>query len=200
VGVWASRLGALKRRLLLLLGPTKSEEAIIKGVLGRPVGGEELRIHPVRDEDRDFIDRVLEERWGGPAQVVNGESYRPAELPGFVAVEDHERVGYAPYRIEGDTCEIVLLQSLHEGHGVGSALVAAVVEEARARGCGRVTVVTTNDNVHAKGFYEMLGFRLAEVRPGAVTRSREVKPSIPLVGEGGAPITDELVLELEITD
>jgi O-antigen/teichoic acid export membrane protein/GNAT superfamily N-acetyltransferase len=184
--------------VLLLFGLSKSEEAIIKGLLGRPVGGEELFIRPISGDDRAWVDALLDERWGGPVQVVNEQSYRPAELPGFVAIEDDEPVGYAPFRLVGDTCELSMLQSLHEGHGVGTALVNAVIEEARVRGCRQVTVVTTNDNVHAKGFYEMLGFRVTEVREGAVDRSRVLKPWIPLLGEGGVEIRDEVVLQLSI--
>jgi ribosomal protein S18 acetylase RimI-like enzyme len=197
VGVAAAG-GIVYLPVLLLFGLTKGEEVIIKSLLGRPVGGEELRIRPTRDEDRAWIDAVLEQHWGGPVQVVNGRSFRPAELPALVALEDDERVGYAPYRVVGDTCELALLQSLHEGHGVGTALVRAVVEEASARGCRRLTVVTTNDNVHAKDFYEMLGFRVTQVREGDVDRARELKPSIPAVGEGGVGIHDEIELELDL--
>jgi hypothetical protein len=38
--------------------------------------------------------------------------------------------------------------------------------------------------------------RLAALRPGAIEESRRIKPSIPLVGEHGIPIRDELELEL----
>jgi hypothetical protein len=33
------------------------------------------------------------------------------------------------------------------------------------------------------------------VREGAVDEARKLKPSIPLIGAGGVPITDELELE-----
>lgn len=58
------------------------------------------------------------------------------------------------------------------------------------------SVVTTNDNVRAQRLYEHLGFRVAEVRPGAVTASKAIKPSIPMVGEDGTLITDEIEYEL----
>jgi hypothetical protein len=60
---------------------------------------------------------------------------------------------------------------------------------------GVLTAVTTNDNLDAIGFYQRLGFRIADVRLGAVDRSRRVKPSIPEVGERGIPLHDELVLQ-----
>jgi len=33
------------------------------------------------------------------------------------------------------------------------------------------------------------------VRQGAVDEARRMKPSIPLIGRGGVPITDEIELE-----
>ncbi len=42
------------------------------------------------------------------------------------------------------------------------------------------------------------GFRLTELRPGAVDRSRETKPVIPELGGYGIPLRDELDLEREI--
>ena len=36
------------------------------------------------------------------------------------------------------------------------------------------------------------------VEPDAVTRSREIKPSIPLIAENGLPIRDEITFELKI--
>ena len=38
------------------------------------------------------------------------------------------------------------------------------------------------------------GFRLVELRPDAVMEARRIKPSIPLVGESGIEIRDELEL------
>ena len=52
----------------------------------------------------------------------------------------------------------------------------------------------TNGNLSGLQFYLRRGFRLIAVRPGAVDRARELKPSIPLLGEHGIPIHDELDL------
>ncbi len=42
--------------------------------------------------------------------------------------------------------------------------------------CREVRLTTTNDNVDALRFYQRRGFRLAELRPGAVDQAREQKP------------------------
>jgi hypothetical protein len=59
-------------------------------------------------------------------------------------------------------------------------------------------VITTNDNVRAARLYEHLGFRVTEVRAGAVAASRAIKPTIPMFGDDGTPITDEIEYELRL--
>jgi hypothetical protein len=56
-------------------------------------------------------------------------------------------------------------------------------------------VVTTNDNVDALRFYQRRGFQLASVRCGAVDEARRtLKPLIPVTGNYGIPLRDELEL------
>jgi O-antigen/teichoic acid export membrane protein/GNAT superfamily N-acetyltransferase len=179
--------------LLLLFGLTRSEEAVIKRFIGRPVGGEAVRIRHLHEEDRGWVRDLMRERWGSEVQVVHGTEYRPAELPGFVAEEDGERIGLLTYRVDDDACEIVTLDSLDEGRGIGSALLDAAVE----LGHRRVWLTTTNDNTAATTFYERYGFRVVAVHEGAVDRTRAtLKPEIPLVGRSGVEIHDEVELEL----
>jgi hypothetical protein len=59
-------------------------------------------------------------------------------------------------------------------------------------------VTTTNDNLAALRFYQRAGFRFAELRPGAVSEARSLKPSIPETGNDGIPIRDEIDLVLEL--
>ena len=56
-------------------------------------------------------------------------------------------------------------------------------------------LTTTNDNVDALRFYQRHGFRLVELRPGAVDAARRLKPEIPATGAHGIPLRDELELE-----
>jgi ribosomal protein S18 acetylase RimI-like enzyme len=163
-----------------------------------PEPARRIRIRPVVAQDREWVRKLMRERWAGEEQVVDGEVFRPAELAGFVAVEGAARVGLVTYRIEGDVCMLGTLDSLDEGRGVGTALVNAARAEAALAGCARLRVVTTNDNRCALGFYRSAGFRVTVVREGAVDESRKLKPSIPLVGEDGIPITDEVELELTL--
>jgi len=142
---------------------------------------------------------LIGDRWGGDTVVVHGHVFRPQDQPGFVAVEGDRPVGLITYRIDDDgDCEVVTIDSLEEGTGIGTALVDSVAEEARRLGCRRLWLVTTNDNLSALRFYQRRGFELVAVRPGAVERSRDLKPEIPAVGQFGIPIRDELELELEL--
>ncbi len=157
-------------------------------------------IRPLGEDDLVWFRALMDERWGGEVQVVNGAAFRPAEQQGFVAMEGDRRVGVVTYetKAEAAVCTIGLLQSLEEGRGIGAELVETVAALARERGCAHVRVVTTNDNARAKRLYERLGFRVLEVRPGAVDRSRAVKPAIPLVGVGGVEMHDEIELALDL--
>ena len=146
-------------------------------------------------EDRGRVEPHLDAHWGGALQARRGELLDVLALPGFVVEEGGHLLGIATYRREGSECELAFVEAFERGRGVGSALVDAVVEA--AEGCDRVWVVTTNDNLDALRFYQRLGFRLAELRVGAVDCARKgLKPQIPRLGVGGIPIRDELELEL----
>ncbi|MDD2956623.1 MAG: GNAT family N-acetyltransferase [Oscillospiraceae bacterium] len=84
------------------------------------------------------------------------------------------------------------MQSLWENHGVASALLRAAIDAAKAKGCARIWLIITNDNIHAIRFYQKFGFDLAALHHNAVAAAREIKPSIPLIGEDGIPIRHEL--------
>ena len=83
--------------------------------------------------------------------------------------------------------------------GVGSALLAEAGRIARAAGCTRLWLITTNDNVDALRFYQRRGFRLTQVYAGAVDDARaRLKPQIPETGDYGIPLRDEIELELRL--
>ncbi len=149
--------------------------------------------------DGRWLRGLWRREWGGLVMIAGGRALALADLEALVAVRGRRRVGAATYLVEGERAELVSLNALAAGRGVGSALLAATAERARAAGARRLEVFTTNDNVAALAFYQRRGLRLVEVRLGAVDAARELKPTVPLVGEGGVPVHDEwrLVLPLE---
>jgi ribosomal protein S18 acetylase RimI-like enzyme len=133
---------------------------------------------------------------GGEPRIASKDAlHDPLTLPGFVAWRDGRRLGLVTYRPEGDEWEILTLHSAVQDAGAGTALIDAVKDEARAGGATAVWLITTNDNTHALRFYQRRGFRIRDVRPGAVDSEREaIKPEIPLTGHDGIPISDEIEL------
>jgi GNAT superfamily N-acetyltransferase len=94
---------------------------------------------------------------------------------------------------------VLSLDSLREGRGVGTALLEMVKDAAREAGCDRIRLITTNDNLDALRFYQKRGFVLVALHRDAVTAARALKPSIPLLGDHGIPIRDELDLEFPLS-
>lgn len=144
--------------------------------------------------DHEAIVALLRDRWGGETMIVHDTVYRPADLPAFVAVDGPDLVGLVTYEPGIDSWHVLSLDSLVPGHGSGSALLDRVEAAARAAGCPRITLVTTNDNLDAIRFYQRRGYQIASIDPGAVDRARRMKPSIPLIGCHGIPVRDELTL------
>jgi RimJ/RimL family protein N-acetyltransferase len=127
--------------------------------------------------------------------VTRGRIHLVDQLPGFIAFLNDQRSGLVTYHIEADACEIVSLNSMVEGAGIGTAMLKAVDQVARASGCRRIWLITTNDNLHALRFYQKRGFALAAIHRRAIEATRRIKPTIPLIGLDGIPIRDEIELE-----
>jgi ribosomal protein S18 acetylase RimI-like enzyme len=136
------------------------------------------------------------EHWGGEEIIARGNVYHTEQLEGFVVEDENEWVGLITFFIKGDECEVTSLDSLREGQGIGTQLIDKAVEEARAKNCKRLFLITTNDNLHALGFYQKRDFEIVTVYRGAVHESRKRKPGIPPVGMNGIPLRDEIELEM----
>jgi len=158
----------------------------------------EIRVRPIDDGDRPMLAWLVAELWGSEIVAVHGISLRPAELGGFIAERSRRVVGLLTYQLAGTSLEIVTLNAIDRRAGIGTMLIEAAVGQARLFGCREIRLTTTNDNVDALRFYQRRGFRLAELRPGAVDQSRRRKPEIPRVGDYGIPLRDEIDLTRQI--
>ncbi len=156
--------------------------------------GASIFVRPAGDGDREWIARVLETRWGSAEIVSRGRRHGADRLPAFVAEVSGARNGLATYWLDDDEAELVSLDALQPRQGIGSALLAAVIDVAREHGCRRLRAITTNDNLDAIRFYQRRGLRLVAVHSNAVDAARAIKPQILDVGHFGIPLHDEIEL------
>jgi N-acetylglutamate synthase-like GNAT family acetyltransferase len=159
-----------------------------------------FQIRALDNTDRNWVAHFLDKYWSSTKLVTRGKVYYAHLLPGFTAElnaapEDAPPAGLLTYTIEGQDCEIVTINSLETGIGVGTALLEAVKEVALAAGCARLWLITTNDNLDALRFLQKRGFELVAVHRNALFEARKLKPQIPLLGKDGIPLRDEIELE-----
>ncbi len=155
-----------------------------------------FEIRKVTGKDKDWVLEVVRS-WGADFVVSRGRKIFPAEIDGFLAVDERgNKVGLVTFEIVDDQCEIVTLDAFVKFSGIGTALVEKVRETAHARGCRRLWLITTNDNLETIRFYQRRGFTLAAIHKNALSLSRQLKPSIPHVGQYNIPLRDEIEFEL----
>jgi DNA-3-methyladenine glycosylase I len=158
----------------------------------------EFQIRPIEKDDHALVAAFVRGQWGTTKVVSRGRIYWADQLPGVLAMQADRLVGLVTYNIEDEECEIVTLDSVVEGIGIGSALVEAVKDIAASVKCKRLWLITTNDNINALRFYQKRGLFLVKVHRLALDQSRKLKPEIPLVGNYDIPLRDEIELEMPL--
>jgi ribosomal protein S18 acetylase RimI-like enzyme len=146
-------------------------------------------------DDSDWITEVLLDNWASNIVVTRGISYQADLLPGFIAELDGERVGLLTYNIANGEFEIITLNAIVEGQGVGTALLEEAEKLAKKNKCKRIWLITTNDNVDALRFYQKRNYEIKSIHRYAIEESRKIKPQLPFVGKYGIPIRDEIEME-----
>ncbi len=136
---------------------------------------------------REFRSTIIESR---------GRSFDAMTLTMYVAMYDGAFAGLITMNMGVDELEVVTLQSMVPGHGVGSYLLEAVEALARSKGCRRIFLTTGNENLHAMGFYQRQGWRIVAVHKDAMNAARARNAALPRMAANGILIQDELELEL----
>ncbi len=167
-----------------------------------------MTIRPLERADREWVAHFLDDRWGTTTIVSRGKMRYGHLLEGLIAVREvaddasadknaapPERIGLLTIEYDAKECEILTLDSLVEGMGIGSALLDALEERAREAGLTRLWLVTTNDNLASLRFWQKRGYELVAVHRNAIAAARRIKPQIPITGRHGIPIRDEIELE-----
>jgi N-acetylglutamate synthase-like GNAT family acetyltransferase len=148
--------------------------------------------------DQNWVREFIRKAWGADLIVVHGDSFFPAEMNAIIAEKAGSPVGLATYFLNTTSIEVVTLNSLITGIGIGKKLIRSLIHKAKINNLERIWLITTNDNTGALTFYQKLGFHIVRIYPDAISKSRMLKPEIPLIGEHGIPIRDEIELELKL--
>lgn len=159
-----------------------------------------MYLQEINEKFRDAVNRILWEEWHCPPSISKGNIIDTTVLPGFLIIKEDEIKGVVTYHIKNEECEIVTLNSFEENTGIGTALINGVMNIARECNCKRVWLITTNDDINAIRFYQRKGFDLKAAHINAMDRSREMKPSIPLIGMDHIPIKHELEFEILLNE
>ena len=139
--------------------------------------------------DAGWIGAILDKKWGGPIIWADGRAFDCRAPPALVA----EPRGLRHLRGCRRRAELMLLEAIGRCRGIGTALVAALSALLAGQGVRELWLTTTNDNLDALRFYQRRGFRLAEVRVGAMEEYR--RQTVCSGGrQFGIPIRDELRL------
>jgi GNAT superfamily N-acetyltransferase len=155
-----------------------------------------MNVRPVTTADREWIAEIITSAFGSVQIVSHGEIIEDASLlDGFAVEHDGRPIGCALVNVVGSVAELVALVTTYRGAGAGSALLEAVVARAKSEGWLRLWLITSNDNTDAMRMYQRAGWDWVDFRRDAITRAREIKPEIPLIGNHGIPIRHEIEFE-----
>lgn len=157
-------------------------------------------IQPISENNRKQVINFFEKHWGSSQMIISSGTYDCALLDGFVYVEGTSIIGLITYVLYHDSLEVISLDSIQEGKGIGTCLMKEVEHFAKERSIPQIELITTNDNLQALKFYQKRGYRITDVITNAVAEARKVKPTIPIIGNDGIPLFDELKLKKKVVD
>lgn len=152
-----------------------------------------IEIVPISTQQQ-AVTALFRQLWGSTEMVISSGTFDIQDLDGLVARQADRIVGIISYAWTTKWLEIVSLDSLVENQGIGSQLLQAAEKIAQENDRHQTSLITTNDNLRALGFYQKRGYHLTELYPNAVAKARQIKPEIPLQADNGIPIRDELRL------
>ena len=155
-------------------------------------------IEKITERTRELVNKFLIENWYSTDMSVRGDIIDGTKLDGFILLDDNKVIGLGTYKFYGDICEIVTFDSKRENIGIRTSVLRLIEQVAVENHCKRMQLITINDNLRALQFYQKRGYRLTKIYKDAMDEVRKVKPYVPLIGENGIPLRDELELEKEV--
>lgn len=111
-------------------------------------------IKEIKKENKERVISFFKEHWGSSEIVISSGVYKCENLDGFICEENHQIIGLVTYIIKNNEIEIISLDSVQEGKGIGTSLLEKVENLARQKQIKLVSLITTNDNLNALRFYQ----------------------------------------------
>jgi ribosomal-protein-alanine N-acetyltransferase len=108
-----------------------------------------------------------EEAWS--REMLVGElSQQPASRYYLVAEDEGRLIAYAGLLAAGEQADVltIAVSASRWGRGIGSQLLAALLAEARRRGCTETFLEVRADNMRAQRLYKWWGFAEIGIRRG----------------------------------
>lgn len=155
----------------------------------------DIELHIKTDKDVQLTKDLMNKYWGGEPLIVRTKNFYPTKLEGLFAEKESKIVGFLFYDIQGSNCEIIVFEALEKFKGIGTVLLNKLKDIAKEKSCTRIFLMTNNDNMDALRFYQRRGFHICAIHLDSVKESRKVKPEIPMTGDYGIPLRDEIDLE-----
>ena len=157
--------------------------------------GPPLAIRQASPADYPRIEALSLYFWDETVVDCFDRQYDVMACPAFLACNGGDVVGAAPFAVEEawNALVLVMLNVLpgYQGRGGGRSLLDAVRDEAKQRGCARILVATTNDDLPALSLYQRYGFRITEIVTGRVAEDHDGE----FAGFAGISVRDEVRLE-----
>jgi ribosomal protein S18 acetylase RimI-like enzyme len=149
-------------------------------------------------DDAALITEWATNNWGGEPLVIRGQKYYPSQLEGILAFQGKEIVAYLIFEIQDRVCEIVVFEVFKKLQGIGTLTLDELKKIVGSKGCNKMHLMTTNDNLDALRFYQRRGFHICGIHVDSVKISRALKPTIGEFGDHGIPVRDEIDLEISL--
>lgn len=153
------------------------------------------KIEKITEQTREKVNQFFIDNWYSTDMSIRGQIIDGTKLDGFLLEEENKIIGLITYTFFGDICEIVSIDSKKENIGIGTNLLNEVEKAAMINNCKKIRLITTNDNLRALQFYQKRGYCITRIYPNAMDEVRKIKPDVPLIGENGIPLNDEIELE-----
>jgi GNAT superfamily N-acetyltransferase len=175
------------------LSRAEQEQLVERLLEAPPLASRSVRIEPWTGSRRDLLplfeladDSVVQiERYIDEGHVITAIADGPV---GHLQLVHGGGTGHLEIRS-------LAVAELWQRKGIGRRLVAAAIEECRARGVARLTVSTAASSLSALRFYLAQGFRVSRVLRDAFGEAQGYPPGLRVEG---LPLNDALLLDLEI--